>query len=419
MRIAAGAPGARILALGEHQPATVVTNHDLAARMDTSDEWIRTRVGIASRRVAGPDESVVDMAVTAGGKALAASGLSAADIDLVIVATCTMPSQIPNAAPQVATRLGIRAPGAYDLNAACAGFCYGLSAAAGAVTAGAARNVLLIGSEKLTDWVDRTDRSTAIIFADGAGAAVVGPAATPEEVGIGPVAWGSAGERADTIHIKDRDSFLWQEGQAVFRWATTSLAPVALRGLRAGRGRGHRPGRVRPAPGQPAHHRGDRAQARRARTPWSPPTSSRPATPRPRPSRWPWPGWSSAASCPPARRCCCSASAPGSRTRGRSCCARDPPLTDHNPTREEPPVANEEIRTGLAEILEEVAGVLPADVSEEKSFTDDLDVDSLSMVEIALAAEERFGVKIPDDELANLRTVGDAVGYIEKAQAAA
>ena len=228
MRIAPGAPGARILALGEHQPAQVVTNDDLARRMDTSDEWIRSRVGIASRRVAGPDESVVDMAVIAGGKALAASGLSAAEVDLVIVATCTMPSPIPNAAPQVATRLGIRAPGAYDLNAACAGFVYGLNAAASAVTTGAARTVLLIGAEKLTDWVDRNDRSTAIIFADGAGAAVVRPAATADEVGIGPVAWGSAGERVDTIHIRDRNSFLWQEGQAVFRWATTALAPVAL-----------------------------------------------------------------------------------------------------------------------------------------------------------------------------------------------
>jgi 3-oxoacyl-[acyl-carrier-protein] synthase III len=228
MRIPTAAPGARILALGEHQPATVVTNQDLAARMDTSDEWIRSRVGIASRRVAGPDESVVDMAVTAGGKALAASGLAAADIDLVVVATCTMPSPIPAAAPQVATRLGIQAPGAYDLNAACAGFCYGLSAVASAVTTRAARNALLIGSEKLTDWVDQDDRSTAIIFADGAGAAVIGPAATPAEVGIGPVAWGSAGDRVDTIQIRDRTSFLWQEGQAVFRWATTSLAPVAL-----------------------------------------------------------------------------------------------------------------------------------------------------------------------------------------------
>lgn len=228
MRTAAGAPGARILALGEHQPAQVVTNDDLAQRIDTSDEWIRSRVGIASRRIAGPDESNVDMAVTAGGKALAASGLAASDIDLVIVATCTMPSQIPSASAQVATRLGIRAPGAYDINAACAGFVYGLSAAASAVTTGNARNVLLIGSEKLSDWVDWTDRSTAIIFADGAGAAVIGPAATAEEIGIGPVAWGSAGDMVDTIHVKDRDSFLWQEGQAVFRWATTALAPVAL-----------------------------------------------------------------------------------------------------------------------------------------------------------------------------------------------
>jgi 3-oxoacyl-[acyl-carrier-protein] synthase-3 len=228
MRIAPSVPGARILAFGEHQPAGVVTNADLVQRMDTSDEWIRSRVGIASRRFAGPDESVVDMAVAAGGKALAASGLSAADIDLVIVATCTMPSQIPNAAPQVATRLGIEAPGAYDINAACAGFCYGLTAAASGIATGAARNVLLIGSEKLTDWVDENDRSTAIIFADGAGAAVLGPAYSPEEVGIGPVVWGSAGDRVDHIHIRDRGSFLWQEGQAVFRWATTALTPVAL-----------------------------------------------------------------------------------------------------------------------------------------------------------------------------------------------
>ena len=216
MRIPAGAPGARILSLGEHQPATVVTNHDLAARMDTSDEWIRSRVGIASRRFAGPDESLADMAVTAGGKALAASGLAATDIDLVIVATCTMPSPIPNAAAQV------------DVNAACAGFVYGLAQASSAVTAGNARHVLLIGAEKLTDWVDQDDRSTAIIFADGAGAAVVGPAATAEEVGIGPVVWGSAGDQVDTIAIADRNSFLQQEGQAVFRWATTAMAPVAL-----------------------------------------------------------------------------------------------------------------------------------------------------------------------------------------------
>src|SRR5215472_15247351 len=110
----------------------------------------------------------------AGGKALAASGLPPADIDLVIVATCTPESQIPNTAATVATRLGIAAPGAYDLNAACAGFCYALAAASDAVRGGSARNVLVIGAEKLSQWVDWTDRSTCIIFADGAGAAVVG-----------------------------------------------------------------------------------------------------------------------------------------------------------------------------------------------------------------------------------------------------
>ncbi|WP_422673506.1 beta-ketoacyl-ACP synthase III [Bailinhaonella thermotolerans] len=219
-----GSPGARVLAFGGYQPSRVVTNDDLAKTMDTNDEWIRSRVGIASRRIAEADESPVDMAVHAGGKALAASGLAAADIDLVIVATCSMETAIPNAAGRVAHRLGIQAPGAYDVNAACAGFCYALSAASDAIRAGSARHVLVVGTEKMSQWVDPGDRSTAVIFADGAGAAVVGPSETP---GIGPVAWGSAGDKADVISVADRRSHLFQEGQAVFRWATTSLHPVA------------------------------------------------------------------------------------------------------------------------------------------------------------------------------------------------
>jgi 3-oxoacyl-[acyl-carrier-protein] synthase III len=219
--------GARIMSFGGYQPANVVTNDDLAARVDTSDEWIRSRVGIVSRRFAGPDETVADMAVVAGGKALAASGLSPADIDLVIVATCSTESPIPNAAAEVAYRLGIIAPGAYDLNAACAGFCYALSNASDAVRAGTARHVLVIGSEKMTSWIDPDDRSTCIIFADGAGAVVVGPVADGEPPGIGPVAWGSAGDMASKITIADRDSFIYQEGQSVFRWATTALHPIA------------------------------------------------------------------------------------------------------------------------------------------------------------------------------------------------
>ncbi|KII00292.1 3-oxoacyl-ACP synthase [Streptomonospora alba] len=228
MNLLPAAAGARVAALGEYQPANVVTNQDLTRRVDTTDEWIRSRVGIEERRIAGPEDSVVSMAAAAGGKALAASGLAPADIDLVIVATCTLVDQIPNAAARVADRLGIEAPGAFDVNAACAGFCYGLGLAADSVRSGSAHNVLVIGSEKLSDWLDWEDRSTCVIFADGAGAAVVTPSETP---GIGPVVWGSSGDRADKIYLRE-NKYLYQEGQSVFRWATTELNGVAAEALR-------------------------------------------------------------------------------------------------------------------------------------------------------------------------------------------
>ncbi|MBG0830625.1 ketoacyl-ACP synthase III [Planomonospora sp. ID67723] len=224
MKISQGAPGAKILAFGHYQPSNVVTNDDLAKTLETSDEWIQSRVGIKERRIAPPVESEIDLAVQAGGKALAASGLSAADIDLVIVATCTLETQIPNAAGRVAARLGVDAPGAFDVNSACSGFCYALAVANDAVRAGSATHVLVVGTEKFSPWLDWTDRTTAVIFADGAGAAVVGPSDTP---GIGPVVWGSDGDKSDAILVKDRNSFLHQEGQTVFRWATTALHPVA------------------------------------------------------------------------------------------------------------------------------------------------------------------------------------------------
>jgi 3-oxoacyl-[acyl-carrier-protein] synthase-3 len=227
LRLNPGAAGTRILGLGSAQPERVVTNDDLSRTMDTNDKWIRERVGIAERRFGTEDDTVVSMAVEAGSKAIAAAGLTPSDVDTVIVANCTSRRPIPNAAAQVAELLGMKAAGGFDLNAACAGFCYGLGVASDLVRAGSSRRTLVIGSEKLTDIVDPHDRSTAIIFADAAGAAVVGPA---DEPGIGPVAWGTAGDLADMIGMTET-AYIYQEGQSVFRWATTKIAPIAMRAL--------------------------------------------------------------------------------------------------------------------------------------------------------------------------------------------
>jgi 3-oxoacyl-[acyl-carrier-protein] synthase III len=219
--------GSRIVSLGHYQPSRILTNDDLAQMVDTNDTWIRERVGIATRRIAD-SETVADMAAAAADKALAGSGLTAADIDLVTVATCSSVDRCPNVATRVANRLGISAPAAYDLNTACSGFSYALATADHAIRAGAARNAIVVGAEKLSDVTDWTDRSTAIIFGDGAGAAVVSAAGEDERPGVGPVVWGSAPERGDTVRIEGWRPYIQQEGQAVFRWATTELAPIAL-----------------------------------------------------------------------------------------------------------------------------------------------------------------------------------------------
>ncbi|WP_433828996.1 beta-ketoacyl-ACP synthase III [Actinoplanes sp. CA-015351] len=223
--------GSRIVAMGHYQPSRVVTNDDLAMNLDTNDAWIRDRVGIAERRIA-ENESVADMATYAAEKALANSGLTAADIDLVTVATCTSIDRCPNVAARVASRLGITAPAAYDLNTACSGFSYALGTADHAIRAGAARNALVIGSEKLSDVVDWSNRTTAVLFGDAAGAAVVSAVPDGEEIGIGPVLWGSAPDKGDVLRIEGWQPYIEQEGQAVFRWATTALAPFAIEACR-------------------------------------------------------------------------------------------------------------------------------------------------------------------------------------------
>lgn len=218
---------ARITGIGEHRPAGVLTNDDLAARgLDTTDEWIRTRTGISSRRVASDAETVISMGTAAAAKAIAEAGVDASDIDLLVLATCSMRNAIPGGAARIATAIGARGIGAFDLNAACGGFSYALSVGADAVRCGTAQRVVVVGSEKLTDWLDWNDRGTCILFGDGAAAVVVEPS---ESMGIGPVAWGSDGDGHALVGVPDGDWAIRMDGPAVFRWATTELAPVARR----------------------------------------------------------------------------------------------------------------------------------------------------------------------------------------------
>jgi 3-oxoacyl-[acyl-carrier-protein] synthase-3 len=219
--------GSRIVALGHYQPKRILTNDDLAALVDTSDEWIRSRVGIQTRHIAEPDEPVDAMAANAAAKALASAGLLPEEIDLVVVATCTAFVRSPNTAAQVARRLGMRSPAALDVNTVCSGFTHALATADHAIQAGAATKALVIGAEKFTDFADWTDRSTCILLGDGAGAAVV--TASPEPH-ISPVLWGSQPELGHTVLIGGvNDDKFTQEGQAVYRWATTTLPDLARR----------------------------------------------------------------------------------------------------------------------------------------------------------------------------------------------
>ncbi|MBX7470370.1 MULTISPECIES: beta-ketoacyl-ACP synthase III [Streptomyces] len=216
--------GSRLVAVGHYQPAKVLTNDDLAELVDTSDEWISSRVGIRTRHVAGPDEPVDELAAHAGAKALAGAGLTPADIDLVLVATSTAIDRSPNTAARVASRLGMGSPAVLDLNVVCAGFTHALATADSLVRTGTARRALVIGADKMTAVTDWSDRSTCVLVGDGAGAAVV---EASEEALIGPVLWGSVPEMGHAVRIEGSPPVFAQEGQSVYRWATTQLPPIA------------------------------------------------------------------------------------------------------------------------------------------------------------------------------------------------
>ncbi len=229
----------RILSVAGERGSEVVTNDDIAGPIDSSDEWIRQRTGIVTRRRATADVDALDLAEAAARKALDAAGLTGADVDAVILSTITYFHQTPSGAAILAERLGATPAAAYDISAACAGYAYGIGQADALVRAGAARHVLVIGSEKLSDVIDPTDRSISFLLGDGAGAAVVGPSDTP---GIGPTVWGSDGAKAQAIRqthslaeLAQDPSLgmptLRQDGPSVFKWASFQMAPVAAKAM--------------------------------------------------------------------------------------------------------------------------------------------------------------------------------------------
>lgn len=241
IRPSQGVPYARIMGVGGYRPTRVVPNDVILRTIDSSDEWIRSRSGIATRHWASDEETVAMMSIEASGKAIADAGITPEQIGGVIVATVSHFKQTPAVATEIADRIGAGRPAAFDISAGCAGFGYGLTLAKGMVVEGSAQYVLVIGVERLSDLTDLEDRATAFLFGDGAGAVVVGPSKEPR---IGPTVWGSEGDKSNTImqtvpwdHYRDKapQKFpaLTQEGQAVFRWAVFEMAKIAQQALDA------------------------------------------------------------------------------------------------------------------------------------------------------------------------------------------
>jgi 3-oxoacyl-[acyl-carrier-protein] synthase III len=249
LRTGAGAQHATILGIGGYRPRRVVDNAEICTYIDSSDEWIRTRSGIVERRWASPDETIQMMSIAAARKALGQAGIEPAQIDAVIVSTVTHLYQTPAVAATIASELGAKGAAAFDISAACAGFCYGVAMADSFVRTGTAKYVLIIGVERLSDLTNYRDRSTMFLFGDGAGAAVIGPSDVP---GIGPVVWGSDGDQAGLIRQteswdqamkpaageEEGDGVaLWptlrMEGNAVFKWAAYTMSKSAAEALDA------------------------------------------------------------------------------------------------------------------------------------------------------------------------------------------
>lgn len=231
---------ASVVGVGAYRPRRAVSNQEVCQLIDSSEEWIRSRSGIVNRGWAGDDETLEVMATSAASEALATAGVEATSLGMVLVATCSDGQPFWPLSARVAAGLGTEAP-ALEINATCAGFCYGLGVARDLVRGGTAEYVLVVGAERMTDLVDPLDRGTSFIFGDGAGAFVVGRS---EHDGIGPVVWGSDGERGEALMLSPdwtqyrNDPGLGapsvsMQGRRVFKWAAEQMPPVALAACKA------------------------------------------------------------------------------------------------------------------------------------------------------------------------------------------
>lgn len=226
--------GVRIAGTGSYLPKRVVTNDDLSKTLDTSDEWIRSRTGISERHFAADDEAASDMGIEAGRKALEAAGVAPEDVDLVVCCTMTPDHIIPSTAALIARGLGIENAGGFDINTACTGFVSGLTCATSYVRSGLFKNVLLISSERMTTYMDMQDRQTAVIFADGSGAALLQPSS---EGDVLAVRMGMRGDDSTLVIpaggsrmpitpevLERRDQYIKMKGRETFRFAVRTFA---------------------------------------------------------------------------------------------------------------------------------------------------------------------------------------------------
>jgi 3-oxoacyl-[acyl-carrier-protein] synthase-3 len=221
-----------ITGTGRYLPTQVLTNDEIARRIDTSDEWIRSMTGIRQRHIAAPDEQASDMALHASREAMSAAGVAAADLDLIIAATITPDMVFPSTAALLQARLGARHVGAFDLSAACSGFVYGVTLADAMVSKGAARHVLVVGAEKMSRLLDWNDRSTCVLFGDGAGAAIISASTRP---GIRTAHVHADGSQPAVLNCAPSlgSPYIHMEGGIVFRFAVRGMVEAAEEALAA------------------------------------------------------------------------------------------------------------------------------------------------------------------------------------------